>query len=218
MGLGVKETFYSSHFFMVAIIDYGMGNLNSVKRKLDRMGVKSIITSDPEEIRKSDKIILPGVGHFAKAILEIKNRALWDLLTEQVLVKKKLILGICLGMQLIAKHSEEGNAEGFGWIDAEVLRFKVSDAIKFKIPHMGWNTLNQVKESPIFEKINLNSEFYFVHSYYVHCNNSDNILTETIYDNSFTSSFQKENIFGVQFHPEKSHDAGEILLRNFIKM
>ena len=116
---------------MISIIDYGMGNLNSVKRKLDRMGVKSIITSDPEEIKKSDKIILPGVGHFAKAILEIKNRGLWDLLKEQVLSEKKIVLGICLGMQLMAKHSEEGDSEGFGWIDAEVLRFKVSDAIKF---------------------------------------------------------------------------------------
>ena len=203
---------------MVAIIDYGMGNLRSVKRKMDLIGVKSIITSDPEEIKKSDRIILPGVGHFGRAVIGIKKRRLWDLLSEQVLVEKKPVLGICLGMQLMAKHSEEGDSVGFGWIDAEVLRFKVSDTIKYKIPHMGWNTLNQVKESPIFEKINLNSEFYFVHSYYVHCNNSDNILTETIYDNSFTSSFQKENIFGVQFHPEKSHDAGEILLRNFIKM
>ena len=203
---------------MISIIDYGMGNLNSVKRKLDRMGVKSIITSDPEEIKKSDRIILPGVGHFAKAILEIKNRGLWDLLSEQVIVKKKLVLGICLGMQLMAKHSEEGDSEGFGWIDAEVLRFKVSDTIKYKIPHMGWNTLNQVKESPLFENINLNSEFYFVHSYYVYCSKPDDILTETTYDYSFTSAFQKENIFGVQFHPEKSHDAGEVVLRTFVKI
>lgn len=203
---------------MIAIIDYDMGNLKSVKRKMDRIGVKSIITSDSEEIKKSDRIILPGVGHFAKAVLEIRNRGLWDLLSKQVLIEKKPVLGICLGMQLMAKHSEEGNAEGFGWIDAEVLRFKVSDTIKFKVPHMGWNTLNQLKESPVLEKINLNSEFYFVHSYYLQCNDSDDILTETIYDNSFTSAFQKENIFGVQFHPEKSHDAGEMLLRNFVNM
>ena len=203
---------------MVAIIDYGMGNLRSVKRKMDLIGVKSIITSDPEEIKKSDRIILPGVGHFGRAVIGIKKRRLWDLLSEQVLVEKKPVLGICLGMQLMAKHSEEGDSEGFGWIDAEVLRFKVSDTIKFKIPHTGWNTLDKMKESPVFEKIDLNSEFYFVHSYYVHCNNSNDILTETIYDNSFTSSFQKENIFGVQFHPEKSHDAGEKLLRNFVNL
>jgi imidazole glycerol-phosphate synthase subunit HisH len=203
---------------MIAIIDYGMGNLRSVKRKMDKIGVKAIITSESAEIKRSDKIILPGVGHFAKAVSEIKSRGLWDLLSDQVLVEKKPVLGICLGMQLMAKHSEEGNADGFGWIDADVVRFKVTDTKKFKVPHMGWNTLDKIKESPLFENINLNSEFYFVHSYYVHCKNSNDILTETTYDNSFTSSFQKENIFGVQFHPEKSHDTGEQLLRNFVNL
>jgi imidazole glycerol-phosphate synthase subunit HisH len=203
---------------MIAIIDYGMGNLRSVKRKMDRIGVKSIITSDPEEIKKSDRIILPGVGHFAKAVSEIKNRGLWDLLKDQVLVEKKPVLGICLGMQLMAKYSEEGNSEGFGWFDAKVIRFKVSDTIRYKIPHMGWNTITPLKDSSLFEKIALDSEFYFVHSYYVLCNNQDDVLAKTNYDFSFTSVFQTENIFGVQFHPEKSHDAGEMLLRNFINM
>jgi glutamine amidotransferase len=201
---------------MIAIIDYGMGNLKSVKRKMDRIGVRSIITSDPEEIKKSDKIILPGVGHFARAILEIKKRGLWDLLTEQVLTEKKLVLGICLGMQLMAKHSEEGNSEGFGWFDAKVIRFKVSDTIRYKIPHMGWNTITPLKDSSLFEKIALDSEFYFVHSYHVLCNSPEDVLAETTYDYNFTSAFQKANIFGVQFHPEKSHDAGEMLLRNFV--
>jgi glutamine amidotransferase len=203
---------------MITIIDYGMGNLKSVKRKMDRIGVKSIISSDPEEIKKSDRIILPGVGHFARAVSEIKKRGLWDLLTEQVLMEKKLVLGICLGMQLMAKHSEEGDAEGFGWIDANVIRFKVSDITKYKVPHMGWNTIMPVRDSSLFEKITLDSEFYFVHSYHVKCNNPDDILAETNYDFSFTSVFQTENIFGVQFHPEKSHDAGEMLLRNFVNL
>jgi glutamine amidotransferase len=203
---------------MIAIIDYGMGNLKSVKRKMDRIGVNSIITSDPEEIKKSDKIILPGVGHFTRAVLEIKNRGLWALLTEQVLIEKKVVLGICLGMQLMANHSEEGDTDGFGWIDAEVVRFKVSDTIRYKIPHMGWNTLKMIKDSPIFEKTNFNSEFYFVHSFHLKCKNSNDIISETIYDYPFTSAFQKENIFGVQFHPEKSHDAGELLLSNFAKL
>jgi glutamine amidotransferase len=203
---------------MISIIDYGMGNLRSVKKKMDRIGVKSIITSDPGEIKKSDRIILPGVGHFANAVSEIKKRGLWDLLSDQVLVERKLILGICLGMQLMAKHSEEGNTEGFGWIDAKVIRFKVSDTVRYKVPHTGWNTLDRMKESPLFEKINLNSEFYFVHSYYVQCNDPDDILAETNYDYNFTSAFQKANILGVQFHPEKSHDAGEQLLRNFVNL
>jgi glutamine amidotransferase len=201
---------------MIAIIDYGMGNLGSVKKKMDRIGVKSIITSDAQEIKNSNKIILPGVGHFAKAVSEIKSRGLWDLLSEQVQAEKKTILGICLGMQLMVKSSEEGNSEGFGWIDAKVIRFKVSDTTRYKIPHMGWNTTNPTKDSPLFERINSNSEFYFVHSYHVQCNNPDDILAETNYDYNFTSAFQKANIFGVQFHPEKSHDAGEILLRNFV--
>jgi glutamine amidotransferase len=203
---------------MIAIINYGMGNLGSVKRKMDRIGAKSIITSDTNEIKNSSKIILPGVGHFAKAVSEIKNLGLWDLLSDQILIEKKLVLGICLGMQLMANYSEEGKSEGFGWIDAKVIRFRVTDPIRYKIPHMGWNTINPVKEASIFEKMIPDSEFYFVHSYHVECNNSDDILAQTIYDYSFTSAFQKENIFGVQFHPEKSHDAGEVLLRNFVNL
>ena len=116
----------------------------------------------------------------------------------------------------MAKQSEEGDAEGFGWIDAKVIRFKVSDTIRYKIPHMGWNTIISVRDSSLFENIALDSEFYFVHSYHIQCNDSEDIIAESIYDYSFTSAFRKENIFGVQFHPEKSHDAGEMLLRNFV--
>jgi glutamine amidotransferase len=201
---------------MIAIIDYSMGNLGSIKRKMDIIGVKSIITSNVHEIKNCNKIILPGIGHFAKAVSEIRSRGLWDLLSHQVLNEKKPVLGICLGMQLMAKYSEEGNSEGFGWFDAKVIRFKVSDTIRYKIPHMGWNTITPLKDSSLFEKIALDSEFYFVHSYHVLCNSPEDVLAETTYDYNFTSAFQKANIFGVQFHPEKSHDAGEMLLRNFV--
>jgi glutamine amidotransferase len=201
---------------MIAIIDYGMGNLSSVKRKMDRIRINSVITSQQDEIRKCDKIVLPGVGHFGKAMSEIKKRGLFDLLSEQVLIKNKPVLGICLGMQLMANGSEEGDAEGFGWINARVIRFNVSDRIKFKIPHTGWNTLTKIKQSPLIDNLISNSEFYFVHSYHLQCNDPDDILAETIYDYPFTSVFQKGNIYGVQFHPEKSHDAGELLLRNFV--
>jgi imidazole glycerol-phosphate synthase subunit HisH len=203
---------------MIAIVDYGMGNLGSIKRKMDLIGTKSIITSKIEELRECNKLILPGVGHFAKAVSEIKRRGLWDFISDQVLAERKMILGICLGMQLLAKKSEEGNAEGFGWIDAEVIKFRVSDGIKFKVPHTGWNTINLTNRSSLFNGIDSDSEFYFVHSYHLQCNNSDCILAETLYDYSFVSAVHKENIYGVQFHPEKSHNAGEKLLRNFIDL
>ena len=200
---------------MIAIIDYGMGNLGSVRRKLDRIGVQSVITSDPEEIRNSEKLILPGVGHFGNAVHEIKSRGLWDVLNHQVLSEKKPILGICLGMQLMAKKSEEGDVAGFGWFDAEVIRFKVQDTLKFKVPHMGWNQVEQKKQSLLFENVNPCMSFYFVHSYHLVCDHQEDILNMTDYEYPFVSAIQKENLYGVQYHPEKSHDCGEQLLNNF---
>ena len=201
---------------MIAIIDYGMGNLGSVKRKLDRLGVRSVITCVAEEIRDSEKLILPGVGHFGNAIHEIRSRGLWDLLNREVLSEKKPILGICLGMQLMAKKSEEGDVAGFGWFDAEVVRFQVQDKLKYKVPHMGWNQVVQKKPGVLFENINPSENFYFVHSYHIKCNDQSDVLTETEYEYPFVSSIQKDNIYGVQYHPEKSHDGGEMMLRNFV--
>lgn len=201
---------------MIAIIDYGMGNLGSVKRKLNLIGVRSVITCDPEEIRNAEKLILPGVGHFGNAIREIKSRGLWDLLNREVLLEKKPILGICLGMQLMAGHSEEGDVAGFGWFDAEVVRFNVQDTLKYKVPHMGWNQVLLKKPSLLFDQIIAGESFYFVHSYHLKCNKETDVLNETAYEYSFVSAIQKENIYGVQYHPEKSHEAGEKLLKNFV--
>jgi imidazole glycerol-phosphate synthase subunit HisH len=203
---------------MIAIIDYGMGNLGSVKNKLNRIGASSIVTSNIEEIKNCNKIILPGVGHFAKAVYNIKKCNLWDFLSTEVLINKKPILGICLGMQLMAKHSAEGNIEGFGWFDANVISFKVKDTLRFKVPHIGWNNVIEKKSNKLYENIAPSSEFYFVHSYYFKCNEIVDILAESTYETPFTSSIQKGNIFGVQFHPEKSHNDGEQLLRNFIEI
>lgn len=203
---------------MIGIIDYGMGNLGSVKRKLDKIGAYSVITSDPKEIRNADKLILPGVGHFGNAVNEIKSRGLWDILSYEVQIRKKPILGICLGMQLMAKCSEEGNIDGFGWIDAEVVRFSVQNSLKFKVPQIGWNQVLVKKQSLLFSGVDLLQGFYFVHSYHLKCNNQEDILNETQYEYPFTSAIQHENIWGVQYHPEKSHDAGEQLLRNFINL
>lgn len=202
---------------MISIIDYGMGNLGSVKRKLDRIGAASVITYDPNQIRQSDLLILPGVGHFSNAVHELKTRRLWDILDNEVLVNKKPIMGICLGMQLMARHSEEGDADGFGWLDAEVVRFRITDTLTYKIPHSGWNQIYVKKPSPLFEEIIPEQEFYFVHGYHVICRDSSDILGETCYEYPFVSAVQKGNIFGVQFHPEKSHDAGELLLKNFVQ-
>lgn len=203
---------------MIIIVNYGMGNLNSVKRKLARLGVDALISNLPSDISKADKLILPGVGHFQKAVENLKQLQLWGILNDAVLVKKKPILGICLGMQLMALRSEEGNVEGLGWFDAEVVKFRVKDFLTHKVPHTGWNQIIKVKESHLMKDIPDLSEFYFVHSYHFRCNNPSDILNETEYEYKFTSAVEKENIFGVQYHPEKSHDIGELLLKNFIKM
>jgi glutamine amidotransferase len=134
------------------------------------------------------------------------------------LIQKKPVLGICLGMQLMANFSEEGNSSGLGWVDASVKKFKTSDSQKYKIPHMGWNTINLTKKSPLMNNIASNEEFYFVHSFYMHPNDTDLILTETNYIEQFCSGIEHENIFGVQYHPEKSHDSGRTLLKNFISL
>jgi imidazole glycerol-phosphate synthase subunit HisH len=200
------------------IIDYGMGNLNSVKRKLARLGVDVLISNLPADILKADKLILPGVGHFQKAVENMKELQLLDILNDMVLIKKKPILGICLGMQLMATLSEEGNVEGLGWFDAEVVKFRVKDFLTHKVPHTGWNQIIKNKESQLMNGIPDLSEFYFVHSYHFKCNNPADILNETEYEYVFTSAVEKENIFGVQYHPEKSHDIGEKLLKNFINL
>lgn len=202
----------------LVIVDYGMGNLNSVKKILDRMKVRAVVSSKPQDIEDSDKLILPGVGHFGKAMSNLKELNLLDILNEAVLVKKKPLLGICLGMQLLAKKSEEGDAEGLGWFDAEVVKFQVSDKLKYKIPHMGWNQIYLKNKSALMKNIPELSEFYFVHSYHLKANDQSDLLNETEYDYIFASAIEKDNIFGVQYHPEKSHDAGAQLIKNFIEL
>ena len=202
----------------ITIINYEMGNLFSVKRKVDKLKANSVITSDPRIITKSDKIILVGVGHFKMAMKKLSQLNLIDPLNEAVLVKKIPVLGICLGMQLMAKKSEEGDVEGLGWIDADIKKIKVEDPIRFKIPHMGWNTVKITKESKLMEGISDSSEFYFVHSFFCKAYDTSLILNETTYSSPFTSAIEKNNIFGVQYHPEKSHETGNKVLSNFVKL
>jgi imidazole glycerol-phosphate synthase subunit HisH len=199
----------------VAIVDYGMGNLHSVKRKLDRIGVHGQITADPGEVLRADKLILPGVGHFGKAMEYLAALGLVPALQEAVLDRRTPILGICLGMQLFARHSQEGDVEGLGWIDADVTRFAIDDA-RLKVPQMGWNGVRVARPDPVLHGVTEETEFYFVHAYHLVCRDSADVLCETDYGYPFTSVVQRDNLYGVQFHPEKSHEAGETLLRNFL--
>lgn len=202
----------------IVIVDYGMGNIHSIKKMLVKLNAYVIVSSSPVAIANSSKIILPGVGHFGTAMECLKKMELIDVLNQEVLVKKKPILGICLGMQLMAKHSEEGDAIGFGWFDAEVVKFSVKDKLKYKVPHTGWNQISIMKESWLMQDIPDQSEFYFVHSYHFKTEDKPVVLNETQYEYPFVSAVEKDNIFGVQYHPEKSQGVGEKLLKNFIEL
>jgi glutamine amidotransferase len=202
---------------LVTIIDYGMGNLGSIANMIKHIGYRSLITSDISQIESADKIILPGVGNFDKAMLNIKSMGLLTMIKQKAITEKKPMLGICLGMQLMCKKSEEGNETGLEFIDAEVIRFFFSENQKLKIPHMGWNLVEEKKENSVFSEMYEKPRFYFVHSYHVVCKNASDILTTTNYGYNFVSSFARENIVGVQFHPEKSHKFGMCVLRNFIE-
>lgn len=195
-----------------------MGNINSVKKQLERLKVEVIVTSNSELISKADKIILPGVGHFGKAMENLNSLNILDTLNETVLEKNTPVLGICLGMQLMAKSSEEGNVQGLGWFDANVVKMELNDKLRYKIPHTGWNSINIIKDSPINSGLDKSSSFYFVHAYKVEANNNDDVLHSTSYETEFTSAISKNNIFGVQYHPEKSQDVGLTLFQNFISL
>ncbi|MBS3157311.1 imidazole glycerol phosphate synthase subunit HisH [Candidatus Woesearchaeota archaeon] len=198
---------------MIVIIDYGMGNLHSVLKAFRRIGADAIVSSKKEDIAKAEKLVLPGVGHFKRGMENLREMGLIGALNKKVIEEKTPILGICLGMQLFTKFSEEGDAGGLGWIDAKTIKFNLGD--KFRVPHMGWNNIKIEKDNKIFSNLNKEDYFYFVHSFHVNCKNKEDILSITEYGKKFISAIQKENIIGVQFHPEKSHDAGLEILKNF---
>ncbi len=202
---------------MVVIVDYGMGNLRSVLHKLQKVGAPAILSSEVKEIEQAEKIILPGVGAFAAGMKNLSDFGLLPVLNYKVLVEKTPILGICLGMQLFAKSSTEGNADGLGWLNAEVQRFDFSQlSAPPRIPHVGWNTVNIHKTSILFEGVQSDQRFYFTHSYHLTTPDQDIVLATTTYGYPFISAVQSENIYGVQFHPEKSHRRGLIVYQNFI--
>ncbi len=192
--------------------------MNSVRNMFKKIGYNASITSNPEEILKADKILLPGVGAFDNGMTKLNDSGLLPVLKQKALQEKVPVLGICLGMQMLTNGSEEGTLPGLGWIDADTLKFRFTDS-SIKVPHMGWNYIALKKETPLFKDMDrTTSRFYFVHSFHVKCNNSSNSLAETTYGTTFSSAIMNDNLFGTQFHPEKSHKYGMQLLTNFAKL
>jgi glutamine amidotransferase len=202
---------------VITIIDYGMGNVMSIYNMLKKVGQKSIISSKIADIESAEKLILPGVGAFDLGMNQLEQMRVIDTLNKKVLNDKIPILGICLGLQLFANQSEEGSGQkGLGWIDADVKKFNpVYNNRPIRIPHMGWNEVKVVKPGRLMQDILSDSRFYFVHSYYFEAKNKSDVLLTTEYGQVFTSGIERENIIGVQFHPEKSHKFGMQLLKNF---
>lgn len=203
---------------MIVIVDYGMGNNRSVQNMLKKIGVQAKIASETEEILRADKIIIPGVGAFDEGMKNLEMRNLIKPINFMVHNKKIKILGICLGMQLFTESSEEGVRPGFGWVPAKTVRFKKDINNEYKIPHIGWNRVDNVKSMTLFRNLTEENKFYFVHSYYVSSVEAKVRIAQTHYGHNFVSAFQFENIFGVQFHPEKSHKYGMQLLKNFVEL
>lgn len=199
---------------MVVIVDYGAGNMGSIQNMFKKLGQESVITSDETIILEATKLVLPGVGSFDSAMEKLNALKIVDALNKKVLEEKTPILGICLGMQLLAKKSDEGTLNGLGWIDAEVKKLSPSN---LKVPHMGWNIPRIQKTSNLALDLPHESRFYFVHSYYMDCNNQNDVLMNVSYGDEFCVAIEHENIMGVQFHPEKSHVFGLSLLKNFIE-
>lgn len=202
---------------MIIIIDYGMGNLGSIKNMLKKVGADFKLSSSVDDIRNASKLILPGVGSFDKGIQNLKEYGYFDLIKEKVIKENTPILGICLGMQLLGKSSEEGVENGFGFVDAIAKKFSFEEETKLKVPHMGWNVINIKKDNNLYEGIDREQRFYFVHSFAINCFDKNDILTTTNFGYEFVSSFQKNNIIGAQFHPEKSHKFGINFFKNFVE-
>ncbi|PIE69224.1 MAG: imidazole glycerol phosphate synthase subunit HisH [Deltaproteobacteria bacterium] len=200
---------------MLLIVDYGLGNVNSVANMIRYLGGTCDISSDPARIMDAEGLILPGVGAFDAGMDALNKQGLIDVLSAVVLKKKIPILGICLGMQIMTRASEEGRLSGLGWIEGEVRRFAFEGS-KLKIPHMGWNIIEISRQNRLIEAKE-RQRFYFVHSYYVCCNNQADIVATCHYGHNFVAAFAKKNIFGVQFHPEKSHRFGMSVLKRFME-
>jgi len=202
----------------IVIVDYGVGNLESIRNMLKRIGHSCQITSDIEDVKNASKLILPGVGAFQQAMTKLERLNMIPALNEAVMEKKVPILGICLGMQLFATQSEEGGlVEGLNWINSTVKKFNYQrlNASNLKVPNVGWRWVHSYKNKSVFKNCKSDPKYYFVHSYYMDCNDSDDVLALSHYGLEFTAAVYKGNITGVQFHPEKSHKYGMKILDEF---
>ena len=201
---------------MIGILNYGLGNIKAFFNIYKNLGIEVFLVNNNNDFSKASKLILPGVGTFDNAILKLKNSCYIDTLEDYVLSKRMPILGVCVGMQIMADSSEEGNCKGLGWISGIVKKFNQIDNISnYRFPHMGWNTVDiKHPNSILFKDLN-NPEFYFLHSYYCVPNNNNHEISQTNFTLKFASAISKENIFATQFHPEKSHLNGVKLLKNF---
>jgi glutamine amidotransferase len=202
----------------LVIINTGVGNIGSIPNMLKRLGVSCVVTDSPEEVSNADCLILPGLGHFDAAVIRLKEKKLWGILDHKVRVEQTPILGICLGMQLFADSSEEGSKSGFGWIKGKVRKFcfKGEGENRLKVPHMGWNIVNPREDNSLFPLAADEQRFYFVHSYYFDNACTQDALCQTFYGFEFTSVVRRNNLIGVQFHPEKSHRFGLQFFENFL--
>ncbi len=203
---------------MITIVDYGVGNLGSILNMLKKVGARAEASSDPDVLRRAEKLILPGVGAFDAGMRKLRETGLIPLLNELVLEKKVPVIGLCLGMQLMTKRSAEGTEAGLGWFDAETLRFQFGpENAHLKVPHMGWNTLEVRRPHPLVADLGPEPRFYFVHSYHVVCADPADVVACTDYGHAVTAVIARRNILGAQFHPEKSHKFGMQLFRNFVE-
>ena len=201
---------------MIVIIDYEVGNLGSVQNMFKKVGAASQISKNPEVIAQATKLLLPGIGRFDFCMQALRRSNLIPILEKKVLQEKTPTLGICVGFQMLAEKSEEGIEAGLGWLPAQVKKFK--SQADLKVPHMGWNWVKPLKESQLLQNFGEDPRFYFAHSYYMETKVPEHNLLQTEYGVSFTSAIQKDNLYGVQFHPEKSHKFGMTLFKNFAEL